>query len=447
MQNIFILNAPWLFAAMWRLVKPFVAPRTLEKIQIFGASDNFTKVLHERVDAATLPKRFGGQIDDILSVPAVVIDVPQAEQDAAIAAAKAAVVRVNGGGEEAAAAADEASDAGPSETTTTGAGGPPKSSLAKSPEKILEVLDNKIEIRNGEKVEIMIDIEDKTSYKARPDGMTRYPSMGMLAGLPPPPPSGPANDTGSQHYDYYHGTHARFMKPASPTAAPVTAAHVDAASTAALTSPIRAPPPLPPSAPIEAYKSYKSSSHLQPRSRPANSSSGGNDRSPSSGQEVVLTWRFQVVTVFNHDIGFCISFHDPDTGDDAVVVPYSRISADKSKVVSGSYETNKLKGMFRVTWDNTYSMLTSKTIAYTIEAHQRILPPLAAPLAPRPAEPKEKDKGKAPPRSSMFRTGSRRRSISSEAKPTASTSGDGPAEEMREGEGELGVTFSRKLAA
>ena len=31
-ENIFIVNAPWVFSTLWRLVKPFVAPRTIEKV-------------------------------------------------------------------------------------------------------------------------------------------------------------------------------------------------------------------------------------------------------------------------------------------------------------------------------------------------------------------------------------------------------------------------------
>ena len=46
--------------------------------------------------------------------------------------------------------------------------------------------------------------------------------------------------------------------------------------------------------------------------------------------------------------------------------------------------------MFRVTWDNTYSVFASKTIAYTIEAHQRTLPPSAAPPALGSADLKDK---------------------------------------------------------
>lgn len=38
-ENIFIVSAPWVFATLWRLVKPFVAPRTIEKIKIMGAAD------------------------------------------------------------------------------------------------------------------------------------------------------------------------------------------------------------------------------------------------------------------------------------------------------------------------------------------------------------------------------------------------------------------------
>ena len=38
-ENIFIVSAPWVFSTLWRLVKPFVAPRTIEKIKIMGTAD------------------------------------------------------------------------------------------------------------------------------------------------------------------------------------------------------------------------------------------------------------------------------------------------------------------------------------------------------------------------------------------------------------------------
>ena len=33
-ENIFIVNAPWVFSTLWHLVKPFVAPRTIEKVNL-----------------------------------------------------------------------------------------------------------------------------------------------------------------------------------------------------------------------------------------------------------------------------------------------------------------------------------------------------------------------------------------------------------------------------
>jgi hypothetical protein len=43
-ENIFIVSAPWVFATLWRLVKPFVAPRTIEKIKIMGAADTAVRL-------------------------------------------------------------------------------------------------------------------------------------------------------------------------------------------------------------------------------------------------------------------------------------------------------------------------------------------------------------------------------------------------------------------
>jgi hypothetical protein len=35
-ENIFMINAPWVFATLWAVVKPFVAPRTIEKVCVYG---------------------------------------------------------------------------------------------------------------------------------------------------------------------------------------------------------------------------------------------------------------------------------------------------------------------------------------------------------------------------------------------------------------------------
>jgi len=121
-ENIFIVSAPWVFATLWRLVKPFVAPRTIEKIKIMGAADTavhnvvidlcalcsnmyiyiklscFTAAIspvltlyflyneylctlqaaHEllcaRIGASQLPERFGGTLPDRTCLPRKVLE-------------------------------------------------------------------------------------------------------------------------------------------------------------------------------------------------------------------------------------------------------------------------------------------------------------------------------------------------------------------------------------
>ena len=53
-----ILNAPWYFVTVWRIIKTFVDPRTIKKFKILGP--NFQPVLHEYVDADNLPVEYGG---------------------------------------------------------------------------------------------------------------------------------------------------------------------------------------------------------------------------------------------------------------------------------------------------------------------------------------------------------------------------------------------------
>ena len=53
-----ILNAPWYFVTVWRIIKTFVDPRTIKKFKILGP--NFQPALHEYVDADNLPVEYGG---------------------------------------------------------------------------------------------------------------------------------------------------------------------------------------------------------------------------------------------------------------------------------------------------------------------------------------------------------------------------------------------------
>ena len=61
MGNLFVVNAPFLFAGVWSIVKSFLDERTRAKIKIIGGG--FKSTLLEFVDADSLPKFLGGNCE------------------------------------------------------------------------------------------------------------------------------------------------------------------------------------------------------------------------------------------------------------------------------------------------------------------------------------------------------------------------------------------------
>jgi len=59
MGNMFVVNAPFLFAGVWSMVKGFLDERTRNKIKIIGSG--FEKALLEIVDETMLPTFLGGK--------------------------------------------------------------------------------------------------------------------------------------------------------------------------------------------------------------------------------------------------------------------------------------------------------------------------------------------------------------------------------------------------
>lgn len=55
---LFIVNAPTLFAAIWSVVKGWLDENTVSKIHLLGS--NYQKQILEHVEAANLPKEYGG---------------------------------------------------------------------------------------------------------------------------------------------------------------------------------------------------------------------------------------------------------------------------------------------------------------------------------------------------------------------------------------------------
>ena len=55
----FVINAPWIFPALWKLVKAMMDPVTAEKVTVLGG--NYKDVLRERFELKDLPAEYGGE--------------------------------------------------------------------------------------------------------------------------------------------------------------------------------------------------------------------------------------------------------------------------------------------------------------------------------------------------------------------------------------------------
>ena len=62
--DLLLVNAPWVFTAIWAVVSPMLGARTQRKVQVFGDS-GYTQRLLEYIDAASLPTFLGGEDDGI----------------------------------------------------------------------------------------------------------------------------------------------------------------------------------------------------------------------------------------------------------------------------------------------------------------------------------------------------------------------------------------------
>jgi len=59
--KLYIINAPWAFNAVWKIIKPVLSERTVNKIEILGT--DFLPTLLEVVDKNELPVQLGGSCD------------------------------------------------------------------------------------------------------------------------------------------------------------------------------------------------------------------------------------------------------------------------------------------------------------------------------------------------------------------------------------------------
>ncbi|EAU80577.1 SEC14 cytosolic factor [Coprinopsis cinerea okayama7 len=61
MGKFYIINAPWAFTMVWAVIKPWLDPVTVAKIQILGSS--YRDELLKQIPIENLPKEFGGLCD------------------------------------------------------------------------------------------------------------------------------------------------------------------------------------------------------------------------------------------------------------------------------------------------------------------------------------------------------------------------------------------------
>ena len=58
--RLFVINAPFMLTSVWNIVKTWLAPRTIEKIQIYGARREWEPALKRYVDQGSIPEKYGG---------------------------------------------------------------------------------------------------------------------------------------------------------------------------------------------------------------------------------------------------------------------------------------------------------------------------------------------------------------------------------------------------
>lgn len=62
LEKCIIINAPYFFPIMWKLIRPFLTERTTNKVEIFAKADAWKERLVDIVGAASLPAHWGGDM-------------------------------------------------------------------------------------------------------------------------------------------------------------------------------------------------------------------------------------------------------------------------------------------------------------------------------------------------------------------------------------------------
>ncbi|KAH6928359.1 hypothetical protein HPB50_014949 [Hyalomma asiaticum] len=62
LEKCIIINAPYFFPMVWKLMKPFLTQRTTDKVEVFAKADLWKERLISIIDAALLPAHWGGDM-------------------------------------------------------------------------------------------------------------------------------------------------------------------------------------------------------------------------------------------------------------------------------------------------------------------------------------------------------------------------------------------------
>ena len=112
-HKIYLVNTPFLFGAIWRLVRPFIDPVTVAKVNILRGQSYIKNELLKSIAPDQLPKEYGGTSQYALGeAPEHLLMVERLTErnDAASAEASPAVAEAEGRGEEEVAAAVNGND-------------------------------------------------------------------------------------------------------------------------------------------------------------------------------------------------------------------------------------------------------------------------------------------------------------------------------------------------
>jgi len=63
--TMLVINAPYLISSVWGMIKGWLDPRTVTKIEIISSTEASMKRLKELIDSDHLPRRYGGTADDL----------------------------------------------------------------------------------------------------------------------------------------------------------------------------------------------------------------------------------------------------------------------------------------------------------------------------------------------------------------------------------------------